>query len=496
LLGTVEKPKIELQRKLNTFDVTSLVVGSIIGADIYVAAAIGAKLVGPASLLVWIAAGAIAIVIALSFAYCVAVRPRVGGPYAYAKEVSSPVIGFTVGWSLLLAEWFSLAVFPVAFAQYASSLFDVKGQLEEIALKGVFIILVVLPNVVGIKAAGRFNDLLTIIKLSPLLLLILAGLAFMAFEPGVVSANLSPFSTGTLGGFGQALVLIFWAYAGFELSTLPADEIESPKRTIPKAIVTGMIIVAAFYLLTNFVIVGTVDSAKLATSSSPLMDSASEIFSSSAQLSGIIPVIIGIGALVSILGADESGTIGTSRLAYALSIDGLMPKVLSRIHSKHGTPYVAVAVLCLTAFIASIVGSLVQLINASVFLLSFVYFATCASAIKLRQKEPVMGKTGYIIPVCGLLFSVALMALVGMSQIIVSIALMLVGLPIYWFFSPKQESHELRKAFFSREAILRRTYEQGERFLAYPWRRLLWYAYERADRKKAWVVEDEVRKHP
>lgn len=90
----------------------------------------------------------------------------------------------------------------------------------------------------------------------------------------------------------------------------------------------------------------------------------------------------------------------------------------------------------------------------------------------------------------------SLMALVNLEQILVSLALIMVGLPIYWFFSPKQELHELRKAFFSREAVLRRTYEQGERFLAYPWRRLLWLAYGRANRKKAWVLEGERRRPP
>ena len=485
------KATVVLQRKLNTFDVTSLVVGSIVGADIYIAAAIGARLVGPASLLVWLLAGAIATIIALSFAYCAAVRPVVGGPYAYAKEAGSPAIGFTVGWSLLLAEWLSLAVFPVAFVQYSSSLFNVQGQLGETLLKGLFIALILVSNVLGIKAAGRFNDLLTIIKLSPLLLIILAGLAFMIFTPSVPSTNFSPFMTGTLGGFGQALVLIFWAYAGFELSTLPADEIVSPRRTIPKAIVTGMMIVVAFYLLTNFVIIGTVDSTELATSKSPLMDSASEIFSSSGRFAEIAPVVIGVGALISVLGADESGTLGTSRLAYALSLDGLMPKSLSRIHKRTGIPYVAVVAICLTAFVASVLGSLVQLINASVFLLSFVYLATCASAIKLHKMDPHRSRTGVMIPVVGLLFSFALMALVNVDQILISLALMLVGLPIYMFFSPKQELHEPKKAFLSREAVLRRAYEQGERFLAYPWRRILWFAYRRTKREKAWVVAEE-----
>jgi amino acid transporter len=219
------------------------------------------------------------------------------------------------------------------------------------------------------------------------------------------------------------------------------------------------------------------------------MDSADVIFLSAGPLAGIASFIVGVGALISILGADESGTIGTSRLAYALSIDGLLPKSLSKTRSKHGSPYVAVAVLCSTALVASVLGNLVQLINASVFLLSFVYLATCASAIKFQMRDGTSGRIALVIPILGLLFSLILMLLVDLSQIIVSVLLMIAGLPVYWFFAPKEELPELRKVFLSQEAILRRAYEQGERFLAYPWRRLLWFAYSRRNRTKAWVVE-------
>jgi len=110
--------KSELRSELTLFDVTNLVVGAIIGADIYVASSFGAANLGPFSLLVWVVAGVIAIVIALCFAQCAALLPKVGGPYAYAKEARGPFAGFIVGWSLWLAEWVSLAVFPVASTRY------------------------------------------------------------------------------------------------------------------------------------------------------------------------------------------------------------------------------------------------------------------------------------------------------------------------------------------------------------------------------------------
>src|SRR5512139_107914 len=107
-----------LKKSLTMFDVTNLVIGAIIGADIYVASSFGAAYLGPVSLLVWVIAGVIAIVIALCFAQCAAYLPKVGGPYAYTKAVGGRFPGFMVGWSLWLAEWTSLAVFPVAFVRY------------------------------------------------------------------------------------------------------------------------------------------------------------------------------------------------------------------------------------------------------------------------------------------------------------------------------------------------------------------------------------------
>src|SRR5947208_683255 len=364
--------------KLNTFDVTSLVVGSIIGADVYVATAIGARLVGPSSLLVWVLAGAMAMVIALSFSYCVMILPRVGGPYAYVKAVAGPFPGFIVGWGLLLAEWFSLAVFPVAFTQY-----------------------------------------------------------FLALDPGI-------------DDLGKAVL-----------------------KAVFIAILMGMVIVIAFYFLTNFFVIGTVGSGALGASSSPLVDAARATFSSPALLTSVIVLVVGVGALLSITGADESGTVGTSRLAYAMSIDGLLPEVFSRKQKRFHTPYLGLVILCVTAYVASLMGTLSDLISSAVFLLSFVYFATCLSTIFLERKHPRLSselRWKVAIPVVGMFFSVVLMGLVSPRLIGISLILLAIGIPIYAFFSPQKELVELKDAFWSAEAVSRRAYQQGQQFLAYPLR--------------------------
>ena len=315
--------------KLTFFDVTNLLVGAIVGADIYVVASLGSQYLGPASLVAWISAGLIAIIIALNFAECATLVPKVGGAYAYAREVWGDFAGFIVGWALWLAEVAALAVFPVAFVRYLSFFFPPITVTEGAIIKLLFIASITYVNIRGSKLAGRANDVLTIAKLSPLLLLIVAGLIYMAFNPTQTIANFVPFAPLGFSNFGQALVLIFWAYAGFELAVIPSNEVENPTRTIPKAIIVGMTIVTLFYLLTNFVIIGVVNWTSLQFDAAPLATAGSVIFSLTPTLALIGGLVLGIGALISVSGSDESGTFSTSRLSYAISLDGLFPRFLA-----------------------------------------------------------------------------------------------------------------------------------------------------------------------
>jgi len=312
------------------------------------------------------------------------------------------------------------------------------------------------------------------------------------FQPQVTLGRFQPFFVGDPANIGQALVLIFWAYAGFELSTLPADEIQDARRTIPRAIAAGMFIVMVFYLTTNFVIIANVDQKALSSSPAPLTVAAANIFGVLPGLAGWGSLIIAAGALISIMGADESGTIGTSRLAFAMSIDGLLPRVFSRLHSSFHTPYVGLALICSTAFVASVIGTLSDLINSSVFLLSFTYLATGISAILLERKYQVgSGPRGTIVPVLTIAFSALLMTQVSLQQIAVSLVLLGLGVPLYAFFSPKSELAELKAEFLSTDAILERAYHQGDTFLAHAIRHFnMWLVYRIKHIQRAWNVHE------
>ena len=461
---------VELKSELTLFDVTNLVVGAIIGADIYVASAFGASLLGPFSLILWVIAGVIAIIIALCFAQCAALLPKVGGPYAYAHASWGTFAGFIVGWALWLAEWLSLAVFPVAFTQYLMFFFPSLDWASQIVVKVGFVVFLIVTNLVGVKAAGRTNDLLTMIKLAPLIFFAAVGLFFVASNTATVSTNFSPFLPFGVGNFGAALVLIFWAYAGFEISTIPAEEIKDASRTIPRAIILGISIVTIFYLVTNIVLFAVRQSSLLAQDSAPLASATNGVLSSIPALALLGGIIVGGGALISVAGSDESGMIGTSRLGYALAADGLFPRVFAKIHPKFKTPYLGIIIQAVTALVAAIVGNLSTLIATSVFFMAIAYVATCASIYPLRRKNAASRfrlRGGLLIPGLGVAFSLYLITQCTLTQIALGLVLLSVGLPIYVKYSPKKEMAELKDALLSRESILRNAYNQEERFLAH-----------------------------
>jgi amino acid transporter len=184
--------------------------------------------------------------------------------------------------------------------------------------------------------------------------------------------------------------------------------------------------------------------------------------------------IVGVGALFSVAGSDESGMIGTSRLAYALAADGLFPRIFAKVHKRFNTPYLAILVQAVTALLASIIGNLSTLIESSVFFMAVAYLATSASVfpLKRRMKPGYHIQGGVIVPILGMAFSIFLISQCTMTQIATGIILLVAGIPIYVKYSPKREMTEIKEAFLSRESVLKRAYRQEGRFLAHALRHL------------------------
>jgi len=449
----------KLSKKLSLFDTTNIVIGSIVGADIYIASAITAGMIGPFSIFVWLIAGVLAAILALVFAYSSFYVPKVGGPFAYISTAFDKFYGFLGGWSLWIAEVAALAVFPVAFTNYFQ-FFIPLGFLGSTVLKFLFISGLTLVNILGVKAAGLANDILTLVKLSPLLLLIILGLGFFALSPSSFISNYSPLTPFGLDNFGPALVLIIWAYVGFELATMPAGEIKNARRTIPKAIVIGMVVVTFFYLLTNFVVYGVVDSLTLSATKIPLVLVGAALIGTAGAL------IMSAGGLVSVSGSDESGVLGTARLSYAMSIDGLFPRVFARIHGKYKTPYMALIIQAVIAFAVSIYSGISDLISFSVFTMAFSFLLTAASLIILQRRSPERQRGEHLIPIAGIIICLYLLWSSGFYEKVIGSLVILAGIPLYFYFSPKVGMKDANKVFLSEESLLERRLALHNKFLA------------------------------
>ena len=449
---------MDFKKELSLFDVTNIIVGSVIGADIYIASAITAGLLGPFSLVIWVIAGIFATVIALVFAYCSYYVPKVGGPFAFVSEAFDDFFGYLTGWSMWIAELISLPVFAIAFVRYLEYFLPLTTP-GEILVKGIFLFGLTFINIIGVKFAGRVNDVLTIIKLLPLLLLVGAGIIFMFMHPSVFLGNYHPFVPLGVSATGTALVLVFWAYAGFELGTLPAAEVKDPRTTIPKAIIIGMSIVALFDISTNLIVFGAVNWADLASSSTPLILVGGVILGAAGAL------IMTVGALFSVSGSDESGMLGTARLSYAMSIDGLFPRLFSHIHPRFGTPYIGLVVQGTIAFLLSIYSPITNLISFAVFNLAVAFLLTCLALIVLTRdtEKQLIGQK--VLPWIGVIICLYLLYSTSLFDKVVGTVILFAGVIIFIFFSPKQDIHHLKDMFLSEEAIFVRTMAKRERFL-------------------------------
>ena len=448
---------MELKRNLSYFDLMNIVIGAIVGSDIYIVPGLTAGLIGPFSIVVWIFGGVISMVLVMVFAYCSYYVPNVGGTYAYVTTAFDRFYGFIAGWSMCIAEIVALPVFAIVFTNYLVYFIPLSYPVQ-VAVRVLFILAAVLINIYGVKAAGRVNDILTIAKLAPLLMIIVLGIGTMILSPHLFG-NYSPIAPLGLGNFGTVVVLVFWAYAGFELGSLPSSEVVDPKRNVPRALISGMLIVIFFYVVTNFSAYGVVNWSALSGSAVPLVLVGSTLLGSAGA------VITGIGALASVAGVDETEVLGTARLIYAMASDGLLPKVVQKVHPTYRTPYVAVIIEGVVALGLSFYSQIPQLISFAVFNLGVCYLLVCLSlsVIKKSGEKGLRGQS--VIPWLGAVISVYLIYSTSLTNILIGIVTILVGIPVYLFYA-RVRVKELKVTFLSEEEVFSRNLRRQNKPLA------------------------------
>jgi amino acid transporter len=325
-----------------------------------------------------------------------------------------------------IAELTALPVFAIAFTNYLGEF----ARLDDVPTHAVrvgFLALLTAVNVRSVRTAGRVNDALTLLKLAPLLVMVVAGLGYAALHPAAVVDRFTPFAPFGFGRFTESLVLIVWAYAGFELSTVPAAEVADAPRTIPRALATGMGIVTLFYLSTNLVVYALVPHEDLARTTVPLAAAGTVLFGA------LGATLMSAGAMISVSGSDESDMLGSSRLAYAMAADGLLPHPLASIHPRFGTPWVALLTQGAIAAALTFVDRIPALIGFAVvnLALSFLLCALALLVLRRRDRRARGDSRGRpLLPLLGVVVAGGLLLASSPAQQVTGLAVLAIGAAI------------------------------------------------------------------
>jgi basic amino acid/polyamine antiporter, APA family len=363
--------RIRFKRTLGLFDATAISVGAIIGAGIFVVTGIAAGLAGSALIVSMLIAAAISLFTALSFAELTAWQPKEGSIYEYAYQLISPFAGFLVGWVWMLSNVFTGAAVSLGFAHYLAALFPLVPVRWAAALLCIAFAAI---NVFGIRQSARFNNVIVVAKLLILAFFVIFGLTRVSLAHFVPFA---PFKVGVLYG----ACFIFFAYGGFARVAIIADEIKNPKRTVPRAIMLSLAISTIVYIGVGVVAVGLIGAPGLASSNSPLTKAMEATHNNAAS------AVISAGALLATASVLLTSILGVSRMAYAMARRKDIPEALSKLHSKHGTPYYAIWISGVLMALLAVLIDLSKVVAISTFALLFYYTLANISALRLKVEK-------------------------------------------------------------------------------------------------------------
>ena len=428
------------RRALGPFDATMVVVGGIIGSGIFIVPSVVAQRLPTPGLVLaaWAAGGAIALAGAFAFAELAAIFPKAGGEYVYLREAYHPLVAFLFGWaSLLMIQGGGLAAVSITFAQYGLRLLGRNPAYAQVGA-AVSIAVVAAVNYLGVKPGSRLLNVLVLLKFVALAALIVGGLQFPFFQ-GPRVPRIDPPPPGGFAAFGSALVPILFAYGGWQSVNLVAEETREPRRTIPRALIVGMGIVIAVYLLANVVYLKVLTHPGLASSQTPAADALQWILGPGADR------WIAAAIAISAFGFLDLTLLAQTRIYYAMGKDGVFFPALARLHPKFGTPVLAIVLQAGWGILLALTGTFGQLVDSVVFGDWIFFGLTVAAIFVFRRRMPLETRElgsfrtpGY--PVLPALF-VAAAAVVVVSAVrtnplrsTIGVALLAIGVLVYGIF--------------------------------------------------------------
>ena len=412
-----------LNRSISKWAMVLLVINGVIGSGIFRLPADSFKEVGVYSIAAFLVCAVVVFVIILCFAEVSSRFDKTGGPYLYALTSFGPLPAFLTGWLLLITRFITYAALINLLVTYLS-VFSVWFELRSARIITIILLTLFLAyvNHIGVKNSTRVNNFLTIGKLLPLLLFIIVGFFFI--EPGNYEINKVPDFTS----FSSTVLLLVFAFGGFESVLVNSGEVKNPEKNLPFALFLAALIIAGIYMLIQIVSIGTLPT--LASTNKPLADAAGLFMGKTGA------IIIAIGAMFSVSGTLNAIMLVGSRLPFAFSEEKQFPAVFSFIHPKYKTPTWSLLLFMTLTIIISLNYSFLSAASISAITRVMIYGIVCVTLIILRKKNP--GKTGFfkikygnIVAMLGVLLTLWLLTsatLEQMKQISIAIG---IGLVVY-----------------------------------------------------------------
>ena len=447
----------ELARDLGVSHASAVVVGTIIGSGIFLVPAEMMQAVGSAKLvyLAWLVGGLLSFFGALTYAELGAMKPQAGGEYVYVRDAYGPLGGFLYAWTwFVIAKPASVATiatglvrilgtFPI-FSFFPDNAFTIPlsvtwGQLVAIAAA----ILISVLNYLGVKKAGEFQLVFTVLKVAIILGIVVVCFSGAGSAPGRGWSNFATTFTGAKGGiagFMAALVAALWAYDGWTDLNMVAGEVKRPERTIPIALIAGVATVGVLYVLVNAGVQYVLPANVIAASPRPASDAVALVMGSLGA--SIVSAGMAISMLVTLNGTIMSG----ARVPFAVARDGYFFSALAEVHPRFHTPTGAIVLQAVLSIILLLLGAnFRQLFSLAIFAEWLFYMIAGSTVFVFRWRNPDAVRPyralGYpVVPLIFLLVTLALLVntfIAAPKQALEGVTVLLVGLPFYaWWSRP------------------------------------------------------------
>jgi len=433
-----------------------VVVGTIIGSGIFLVPSEMMQAVGSAKLvyLAWIIGGMLSFFGALTYAELGAMKPQAGGEYVYIRDAYGPLPGFLYAWTwFLIAKPASIATVTTGLVRILEtfpklSFFSLQLTTRPISITCgqlvamVATLLISLLNYIGIKKAGGFQLLFTLLKVGIILAIVWIGLSYPAGTWSHFTASYAGARGGTVG-FMAALVAALWAYDGWNDLTMVSEEIRRPERSIPIALILGVAMVAGLYMLVNAAVQFVLPASGIAQSLRPASDAIGLVRGPAGA--SIVALAMALSMLVTLNGTIMSG----ARVPFAVARDRYFFSALADVHPRFHTPSVAiVAQAVLSVILLLLGGSFRQFFSLAIFAEWLFYMIAASTVFVFRTKQPQAERPyrvwGY--PVLPALFVAASAMLLyytftdNLPNSLFGVLVILIGIPVFYAFARRRSS--------------------------------------------------------